>query len=126
MQRVGESGAAQLVYCPSFDRSSADADDMNDIALLTATEMSRCYRDKVLTPLDVVQAVYTRIDALNAVLTAYVALDREAALRAAAQATEELSRRDAEDLPLLHGIPVSIKDVTAVKELPLTHGSPLH
>ena len=99
---------------------------MNDIALLTATEMSRCYRDKVLTPLDVVQAVYTRIDALNAVLTAYVALDREAALRAAAQATEELSRRDAEDLPLLHGIPVSIKDVTAVKGLPLTHGSPLH
>ena len=99
---------------------------MNDIALLTAAEMSRLYRDKTLTPLDVTQAVFERIDALNPVLTAYVALDREGALEAARLATDELSRRNAADLPPLHGIPVSIKDVTAVKGLPLTYGSLLY
>jgi amidase len=97
-----------------------------DIALLTASEMVRRYQANRLTPLDVMEAVYRRIDAINPTLIAYVALDRERALLAARTATEGLTRRDGTALPLLYGVPVSIKDVTPVAGLPLTYGSVLH
>ena len=96
-----------------------------DITLLSATEMVRRFRAGDLTPLALMEAVFRRIDALNPTLNAYVALDRERAFAAARAATEALARRPAE-LPLLHGVPVSIKDVTPVAGLPLTHGSVLH
>jgi amidase len=99
---------------------------IEDIALLTASEMTRRFRAGSLTPLEVMEAVYRRIDALNPALTAYVALDRERAIAAAQVATERLVRRDGGTLPQLHGVPVSIKDVTPVAGLPLTYGSVLH
>ncbi len=36
-----------------------------DIALLTATEMARRFRDGSLTPLEIMGAVFDRIDALG-------------------------------------------------------------
>jgi amidase len=97
-----------------------------DIALLSATEMVRRFRTGGLTPLAVMEAVLARIDALNPALTAYVALDRDRALAAARAATETMTRSRAAALPPLHGVPVSIKDVTPVAGLPLTYGSVLH
>lgn len=96
-----------------------------DIALLSATEMVRQFRAGGLTPQDVMGAVFRRTDALNPTLNAYVALDRERAFAAARAATEALAGNPA-DLPPLHGVPVSIKDVTPVAGLPLTYGSVLH
>ena len=97
-----------------------------DITLLTGSEMVRHFEAGSFAPLEVMEAVCRRIDALNPVLTAYVALDPERALAAARAATERLVRRDGASLPPLHGVPVSIKDVTPVAGLPLTHGSVLH
>jgi amidase len=97
-----------------------------DIALLSATEMVRRFRAGALTPLAVMEAVFARIDALNPTLNAYVALDRKRALEAARAATEALAGGRNKELPPLHGVPVSIKDVTPVAGLPLTHGSVLH
>ncbi|MGD9743410.1 MAG: amidase [Dongiaceae bacterium] len=96
-----------------------------DIALLTATAMVQRFRDGSLTPLEVMGAVFDRIDALNPTLNAYVALDRERAFAEARRASEVLAGKPA-SLPLLHGVPVSIKDVTPVAGLPLTYGSVLH
>ncbi len=96
-----------------------------DIALLSATDMVRRFRDGSLTPLEIMGAVFDRIDALNPRLNAYVALDRERAFAEARRATEALAGKPA-SLPLLHGVPVSIKDVTPVAGLPLTYGSVLH
>lgn len=97
-----------------------------DITLLTASEMVQRFRSRSLAPLEVMEAVYQRIDALNPTLTAYVALDRERAFADARVATERLVHGDGAALPPLHGVPVSIKDVTPVAGLPLTYGSVLH
>ncbi|MFN0043258.1 MAG: amidase [Alphaproteobacteria bacterium] len=97
-----------------------------DIALLSAAEMVRRFRAGALAPTDVMEAVFRRIDALNPRLNAYVALDREPAMAASRAATAELTRGGSGRIGPLHGVPVSIKDVTPVAGLGWTFGSPLH
>lgn len=97
-----------------------------DIARLSAAEMVRRFRAGALAPADVMAAVFRRIDALNPTLNAYVALDRERAMAAARGATEALAKGGGHRVGPLHGVPVSIKDVTPVAGLPWTFGSPIH
>jgi amidase len=95
-----------------------------DLALLSAADLARLYRARRASPLEAMQAVLARVDALNPPVNAIVTLDREGALRAARAATAALSRRGA--LPPLHGVPVTIKDVTPTRGLRTTWGSPLY
>ena len=92
-----------------------------DLCFMSATDLARLYRARRASPLEVMQAVLARIDAVNPALNAYVTVAREAALRAARKATAALGRKAA--LPPLHGIPVSIKDLTATKGIRTTWGS---
>ncbi len=92
-----------------------------DLCFTPATELARLYRARKISPLEVMEAVLARIDALNPKLNAYVTLAPESALEAARQATAALKRKAT--LPPLHGIPVSIKDLTPTKGLRTTWGS---
>ena len=67
------------------------------------------------------QALLARIDALNPALNAYVTVARESALAEARRATRALGR--GRRLGPLHGVPVSIKDLTPVRGLRTTFGS---
>jgi len=92
-----------------------------DLCFTPATELVRLFRARMASPLEVMLAVFARIDAVNPQLNAYVTLARESALAAARAATRAL-KRDAK-LPPLHGVPVSIKDLTPTKGLRTTWGS---
>jgi amidase len=92
-----------------------------DLCFRPATELVRLFRTRRVSPLEVMQAVLARIDQVNPKVNAYVTLAREAALRAARAATNTL-RRGAK-LPPLHGVPVSIKDLTPTKGIRTTWGS---
>jgi amidase len=92
-----------------------------DLCFTAATDLARLYRARRVSPLEVMQAVLARIDAVNPALNAYVTLAREGALAAARTATRALTRKAA--LPPLHGIPVSIKDLTPTKGIRTTWGS---
>jgi amidase len=92
-----------------------------DLCFTPASELSRLYRARKVSPLEVMEAVLARIDAVNPRLNAYVTVAREAALSAARRATAALRRRAA--LPPLHGVPVSIKDLTLTKGIRTTWGS---
>jgi amidase len=94
----------------------------DDLCFLPATELARRYRTRKISPLEVMQAVLTRIDAVNPAVNAYVTVARESALAEARRATRLLSRRSAM-LPPLHGVPVSIKDLFATKGIRSTWGS---
>src|SRR5215470_18112240 len=100
--------------------SSNSRDD--DICFFLATELARLYRARKVSPLEVMQAVLARIDAVNPVVNAYVTVARESALVAARRAIRLLGRK-ATTLPLLHGVPVSIKDLFATKGIRTTWGS---
>jgi len=93
----------------------------HDLCFTPATELVRLYRRRKTSPLEVMQAVLARIDAVNPQVNAYVTVAREAALAAARRATAALRRRAS--LPPLHGVPVSIKDLTATKGIRTTWGS---
>jgi len=94
-----------------------------DLCFTPAVELLKLYRARRASPLEVMQAVLARIDAVNPDVNAIVTLVREDALRAARRATAAL-RRGA-TLPPLFGVPVGIKDVTATKGIRTTHGSKL-
>jgi len=93
----------------------------SDICSLPATKLARLCRARKVSPLEVMQAVLARIDAVNPTLNAYVTLARESALADARRATAALRRKSG--LPPLHGIPVSIKDLTPTRGLRTTWGS---
>ena len=94
---------------------------MRDPCFTSATELVRLFRERKASPLEVMRAVLARIDAVNPRVNAYVTVAREAALRAARAATNALTRGAA--LPPLHGVPVSIKDLTPTKGIRTTWGS---
>jgi amidase len=94
----------------------------DDVCFLPATELARRYRARKISPLEVMQAVLARIDAVNPTVNAYVTVARESALAGARRATRLLSRTSS-TLPPLHGVPVSIKDLYATKGIRSTWGS---
>ena len=94
-----------------------------DVTFASAGELARLYRARRVSPLEVVQALLARIDAVNPTVNAIVTLARESALWQARRATAMLKRAAA--LPSLFGVPVAIKDVTATAGIRTTHGSKL-
>ena len=94
-----------------------------DLAFTPAAQLARLYRARKVSPLEVMQAVLARIDAVNPQVNAFVTLARDAALREARQATAGLRR--GKTLPPLFGVPVGIKDVTQTRGLLTTYGSTL-
>ncbi|MBI2527745.1 MAG: amidase [Candidatus Rokubacteria bacterium] len=96
-----------------------------DLCFTPATELARLFRARKTSPLEVMQATLARIDAVNPTLNAYVTVVREQALQAARRATTALGRKGAA-LPPLHGVPVSIKDLTPTRGIRTTWGSKIY
>src|SRR5262245_15714444 len=101
-------------------RQERDVSD-RDLCFLPAGELLQVYRARTVSPLEVTRAVFERIDALNPSLNAFVTLARESALADAEKATAALKKKAT--LPPLHGIPVSIKDLSPTKGIRTTWGS---
>ena len=96
-----------------------------DLCFTPATDLARLFRARKTSPLEVMQAVLARIDAVNPTVNAYVTVAREQALQAARRATAALKKTGAA-LPPLHGVPVSIKDLTPTKGIRTTWGSKIY
>ncbi|PYM33973.1 MAG: amidase [Candidatus Rokuibacteriota bacterium] len=92
-----------------------------DLCFMPAAALVRLFRRKTVSPLEVTRAVLDRIEAVNPLLNAYCTVATDSALRAA-RAAERAAMRG-ERLGLLHGVPVSIKDLTETKGIRTTWGS---
>jgi aspartyl-tRNA(Asn)/glutamyl-tRNA(Gln) amidotransferase subunit A len=93
----------------------------DDLGFTPATELAASIRAKTLSPVEVVDAVLARIDRLNPALNAFCTLTHEGARAAAKQAEAAVMRGGA--LGLLHGVPVSVKDLVMTKGIRTTWGS---
>lgn len=93
----------------------------DDLVWTPATDLAKLIRDKKISPVELTTAVLDRAEALNPTLNAFLFIDRDGATAAAKAAEDAVMRGDS--LGLLHGVPVSIKDGTAVKGMPTTNGS---
>src|SRR5690242_4044940 len=96
---------------------------MEDVELcfMPATEMAATIKAKRVSPVEVVDAVLARIDRLNPVLNAYCTVTHEEARAAAKAAEVAVMRGNASGL--LHGVPVSIKDLITTRGVRTTFGS---
>lgn len=93
----------------------------NQIAFTPAWELAELIRAKKLSPVEIVDHLLERISKLNPKLNAYLTV-AEAEARSAAKDAEQAVMRG-EELPPLHGVPVSIKDLHLTKGIRTTFGS---
>ncbi len=92
-----------------------------DLCLTPATDLAAAIRARQVSPVEIIEAVLARIEALNPRLNAFLAVDAERAREAAQGAEGAVMRGDS--LGLLHGLPVSIKDLEPSAGMRYTSGS---
>ena len=97
---------------------------MRDLCFASATELTRLYRARKVSPVEAMEAILGQVDRVNPQVNAIVTLARESAQRAARAATRALSRKG--ELPPLFGVPVAIKDLTATRAIRTTLGSRIY
>lgn len=96
----------------------------SELAFLPATEQAARIRTRDLSPVEVIQAALSQYEALNPTVNAVVTPAYEEALAAARAAEAAVIRGD--DLGPLHGLPITIKDITETAGLRTTFGSKLY
>ena len=103
---------------------------MNDreLMLLTGWKQREMVVRRDATSRELTEASLRRIDALDSQLNAFLTVDRDGALAAAdaADAAVKESHDPAAELGPFHGVPISIKDVEATKDLKTTFGCKLY
>jgi len=93
----------------------------DDLAYLSASELSDCIRRRELSPVELVRSTLARIERAQPTLNAFITVCADEALTAA-RAAERAIIRDGPATPL-HGIPFSVKDLISTKGVRTTYGS---
>ena len=95
---------------------------MSELAFASAAEIARKIRNKDISCVEILNLYLTRIDQYNEGLNAIVVDLREQALTVAAEMDAAVARGD--DLPPLHGVPMTVKESYNVAGTPTTWGNP--
>lgn len=88
---------------------------------MNACELSKMLKDKKISSTELTKSVFGRINAVENKVDAYLTIDEENAMAAAAKADEKLAK--GENVSALTGIPVGIKDNITTKGLRTTCAS---
>lgn len=86
--------------------------------------LSEQLRNKKISPVEVTKAVLDRIEALNPQLNAFLTVMKDAAIREAKTAEEDIISGDYKGV--LHGVPVGLKDLIYTKGVRTTMGSEIY
>ena len=92
-----------------------------DLCYTPATELLTLIRGRALSPVELVRAVLDRLERVNPALNAFCTVTADQAMDAARRAEAQVMR--GERLGSLHGLPVSIKDLTLTKGVRSMSGS---
>ena len=93
----------------------------DDIGFMPAAEMLAGFRDRRLSPVEVMEAVLARAEALQPRLNAFTMIDADGA-RAAARESEA-RWQSGRPLGRLDGVPVTVKDLLLTRDWPTRRGS---
>jgi amidase len=96
---------------------------MTDLVKMTATEVVGLLKDGKVSPRELLDASEARIQETDGIVNAIPTLCFDRA-RAHAEKLERENPADRPD-PHLHGLPIAIKDLTPVKDVRFTSGSPI-
>ncbi len=92
-----------------------------DITKLSALEMRTKIQKKEISSRELVQAHFDRIDEMEEIINAFITLNKEKALETADRVDEKI--RNGEEVGVLAGIPIGIKDNIMTNNLRTTCGS---
>ena len=96
----------------------------SDIVMMDARALTEVIRARKVSCVEVMSAFLDHIERLNPTVNAIVALQDRARLLSQANRKDDELARGAPIGPL-HGFPFAVKDLTPVKGLPMTMGSPI-
>ncbi|MBE9044719.1 amidase [Pleurocapsales cyanobacterium LEGE 10410] len=93
------------------------------IAFTSALEQARLIRERQITPLELTELYLSRIDhQYDPQLGSFYYVAQESAIADAKQKTARLTQTDPSHLPPFFGVPISIKDLKSVADMPITYG----
>jgi aspartyl-tRNA(Asn)/glutamyl-tRNA(Gln) amidotransferase subunit A len=93
----------------------------DDVAFMPATRLLALYRNKQLSPVEIVQDALRRLESIEGAVNAFVLYDPETALSMAR--ASETRWQKGEPLGLLDGVPVALKDTLLTRGWPRLLGS---
>src|SRR5690242_3022220 len=94
---------------------------MDDVALLSATEMVARFQDRSLSPVEATKAALERIDRHDGTFNAYCLVDADGAIASARNS--ETRWQKGTPLAPVDGVPTSVKDLVLAKGWPTRRGS---
>lgn len=97
---------------------------INPILLKSSKQLVDLIKVKELSSFEVTEAFLNRIEKVNPKLNSVVQLDREGALKSAKKADQQLAK--GEEFGLLHGLPITIKDLIDIEGFKCSYGSHLY
>ncbi|MEE8413281.1 MAG: amidase family protein, partial [Dehalococcoidales bacterium] len=98
--------------------------DNKEICFMSVVEMREAIKTKRLSPVEIMDAILSRIERLNPEVNAYCTLLAESARKQAKEAETMVMK--GKELGPLHGVPVSIKDLIFTKGIRTTGGSKIY
>ena len=97
---------------------------MTELCDLSANLLGTMIRTREASPVEIMESCIARTKAVDGALNAMVTPAFDTALSAAREAEDAVMRGD--DLGLIHGLPVAVKDLDATAGIRTTYGSRLH
>ncbi|MBX6745293.1 MAG: amidase, partial [Acetobacteraceae bacterium] len=94
---------------------------MRELAFVSAAELAALIRSRQVSPVEVMRVTLERAEASQPVVNAFITLCPEQAMAAARAAEAVVMCGD--DLPPLHGVPLSVKDLVPTAGVRTTWGS---
>lgn len=95
----------------------------DNLAFTSALEQAKLIRERQVTPLELTQLYLSRIEKYNPRLGCFYHVAQEIAIAEAQEKTEQLSQTvDTRYLPPFFGVPIGIKDLKSVANMPITYG----
>jgi len=92
-----------------------------ELCFKPATILAAEIRDKNISPVEVIDALYARLHQINPKINAFCTLTEEKARLAARESEAAVMRGD--HLGALHGVPVSVKDLLLTRGVRTMYGS---
>ncbi len=101
------------------------AHNATDLAFTSALEQAKLIKERQITPLELTQIYLSRIEQYDTQLGSFYYVAQESAIADAQQKTAQLEQTlDTNYLPTFFGVPIAIKDLKAVADMPITFGIP--
>lgn len=96
----------------------------NELAQKSIGELAPLIQSKQVSPVELTEQVLANVDLYDGEINAYITVQKEQALEAAAQAEQEIQSGNYRGA--LHGIPMALKDILYFKDEKATMGSSIH